>query len=66
MEGVKKGSVRIDGVSFNIELCSRMTLQEFKKIHGRVFYKDKTPLDRESALDKAYNIIKNNAGDMTI
>lgn len=52
-----EGSVTIEGVSFNVEICSKMTLPEFKKRHSKDFWKDRTSAERDVILEKAYGII---------
>lgn len=53
------GCVTIEGVSFNIDLCSKMTLPEFKKQH-KAFWKDRA--EREAILEKSYGIIIKESG----
>ena len=48
----------LNGVSFNEELCLKMSKKEFVKSHVDSLYLDRSKEDREKLLDFAYDKMK--------
>lgn len=51
--------VMMNGVSFNRELCSKMSKKQFLEAHEKVFFLDRSVEDRRKILSDVYSIIKN-------
>lgn len=52
----------INGVTFNVALCSQMSREEFVSQMMPVFWQDMGAKERKAALGKAYTLIVKAAG----
>lgn len=49
--------VKVNGISFNAELCRKMKKKEFVEHHEKSFFLDKSKEDRCKILEDIYSII---------
>lgn len=50
--------VVMNGVSFNRDLCSKMTKKQFLEAHEKTYFLDRNIEDRRKILTDVYSVIK--------